>query len=146
MYFQLEFCTEQDGRFMDYTGNLYLSMWIFLSNPNSFPVSSHWPYVSFIITLVCLIYLCSGVCVTLRCAVPLTRCFHNAAPLNASKAVSRSGPQDFFSSRGGVVSFSICRRTRFNDLSNLQLTSLKVSYDLIETDYGDNSITHNHVG
>lgn len=36
--------------------------------------------------------------------------------------------------------------THLRDLSNLELTPLKVSYDLIEIDYGDNSITHNHVG
>lgn len=34
----------------------------------------------------------------------------------------------------------------FIDLWNFQLSPLKVSYDLIETDYGDNSIRHNHVG
>lgn len=46
----------------------------------------------------------------------------------------------------GSPCFPSAVRPPFNNLSNLQLTALKVSYDLIRTDYGDNSITHNHVG
>lgn len=63
-----------------------------------------------------------------------------------SHSLSRSHPQDLgYIERGVDLSF-ICWRVLFHDLSNLQLTPLKVSYDLIEADYGDNSIIHNHVG
>lgn len=52
-------------------------------------------------------------------------------------------PRDF--QRRRVKSFSICWHAGFRDLWNVQLAPLKVSYDLIERDYGDNSIMHNHV-
>lgn len=85
------------------------------------------------------------VCVSLRCAVSLTRCFHNTACLMPRGCIQVT-PAGLSLGGRRVDSFSICRRARFHDLSNLQLTPLKVSYDLIETDYGDNSITHNRVG
>lgn len=78
---------------------------------------------------------------TLRCAMSLTGCFRNTVT-----SLSRSHPRDLGYIERGADLFSIWWRAPFHDLSNFQLTPLKVSYDLVETDYGDNSITHNHVG
>lgn len=101
-------------------------------------------HMPFIISLVCLIYLFSGVCETLRCAASLTWCFHNKTWLMPRDCINVRTKELGMGWR--IVNFfSICWRTQFRDLSNLELTPLKVSYDLIETDYGDNGINHNHV-
>ena len=107
----------------------------------------HLPLLCCVCVCVCAcVCVCVCVCETLRCAVSLTRYFHNTACLKPRGCIQVTPTGLSSGLRKARLVFCICWRARFHDLSNLQLTPLKVSYDLIETDYADNSITHNHVG
>lgn len=66
--------------------------------------------------------------------------------LKCLQAASRSHPLDLVWVEEGLTHYLSVDVRGFVDLANLKLTPLKVSYDLIETDYEDNSITQNHVG
>ncbi len=98
-------------------------------------------HILFIITHVCLIYLCFGVCVC-ECD---TEVYHFFGLLFPQHSLHKASWLCQDHAHGVLVSVKD-GPTHSCDLSNLQLTPVKVSYDLIETDYSDNSITHNHVG